>query len=114
MFDLAKDLEGARDALAKADVPLGTHVYTAMGYRDGFAKLDWNVVTVPTRERDFDARNKQKLSSAAAAALDRVQIPDEALAAIAERIKPGSSIIISDETTSQYFGEGTDFTVATR
>ncbi|MBX9927006.1 MAG: L,D-transpeptidase family protein [Hyphomicrobiaceae bacterium] len=114
LFDLAKDLEGARDALAKADVPLGTHVYTAMGYRDGFAKLDWNVVTVPTRERDFDARNKQKLSSAAAAALDRVQIPDEALAAIAERIKPGSSIIISDETTSQYFGEGTDFTVATR
>ncbi len=95
------------------DTPLGTHVYTAMGYRDGVAKLDWNVVSVPTRDGDKLDRGKQKAASATAA-LDRVQIPEDALVAITERIKPGSSIIISDDSTSPHFGDGTDFTVASR
>lgn len=95
------------------DVPLGTHVYTAMGYRDGGKALDWNVVSLPTRTRD-DAARSARNPSTASAALDRITFPPEALAAITERMKPGSSIIISDDGTSPYFGTGTDFTIATR
>jgi len=99
--------------ITEADMPLGTHVYTAMGYSDDFSRLDWTVVSVPTRDRDTGSES-QLQPATAAAALDRVQFPQEAMAAIAERMKPGSSLIISDETTSQHFGDGTDFTVATR
>ncbi|MDZ4843052.1 MAG: L,D-transpeptidase family protein [Hyphomicrobium aestuarii] len=101
--------------ITDADMPLGTHVYTAMGYSDDFSKLDWTVASVPMRDRDTGSKSQPRPATATAtAALDRVQFPQEAMAAIAERMKPGSSLIISDETTSQHFGEGTDFTVATR
>lgn len=95
------------------EAPLGTHVFTAMGYREGGAAIDWSVVSPPTRESE-DAHQGRRAHLTAVSALDRVQFPAEALAAITERIKPGSSIIISDETTSKYFGAGTDFTINTR
>lgn len=96
--------------IVEADLPIGTHVYTAMGYSDGLTKLDWSVMSLPPR--DSDKQSRATLS--AAEALDRIQIPEEAHAAIAERMKPGSSIIISDDGASQHTGEATDFTVATR
>ena len=101
-----------------ADQPLGTHVFTAMGIKDNGAALNWTVVSLntPTKSEE-NRRNKtgtETRASSASKALDRIQFPAEALAAIADVIKPGSSLIVSDESTSQYFGNGTDFTVAVR
>ena len=93
--------------------PFGTHVFTAMGVKDG-AKLEWSVVSLGAPRVD-DRKSKQNQATASASkALDRIQFPPEALDAIADVIKPGSSLIISDDGNSQYFGNGTDFSVNVR
>lgn len=91
----------------KPELPLGTHVFTAMGVKAGRA-LEWSVVSLSAPSK---GRTEPRPGSTAAVALDRIQFPPEALAAISDVVKPGSSLIISDEGTSQYFGNGTDFTV---
>jgi len=48
------------------------------------------------------------------AALDRITIPQEALARITELMTPGASLIISDLGYSYETGRGTDFIVLTR
>jgi hypothetical protein len=99
--------------IVNPDVPLGTHVYTAMSYRDGGAALTWTSVSLPTKATD-DVRRSERAMVTASGALDRISFPPEAHAAIVERMKPGSSLIVTDDTTSQYFGNGTDFTINTR
>ena len=94
--------------------PFGTHVFTAMGVKDG-SKLEWSVVSLGGTHADEGRKSKQNQPVASASkALDRIQFPPEALDAIADVIKPGSSLIISDDGNSQYFGNGTDFSVNVR
>lgn len=107
--------------IEQADEPLGTHVYTAMSVKNGDT-LEWSVMSFggtvaeePVRRgRGRQPQAETKPVTSAARALDRIQIPQEALEAISDVVKPGSSLIVSDEGTSQYFGGGTDFTVAVR
>ena len=103
-------------SIANPEQPLGTHVYTAMGVKDG--GLTWSVVSLSTPTRaEENRRNKAGTNgrgATASKALDRLEIPQEALDAIQEVVKPGSSLIVSDEGTSEYFGNGTDFTVAVK
>lgn len=101
----------------QADQPLGTHVFTAMSVKNG-TSLGWTVVSLNASQADDERRGKKRSEAgkpvAAAKALDRIAFPPEALEAIADVVKPGSSLIVSDESTSQYFGSGTDFTVAVK
>ena len=102
--------------IEQADQPLGTHVFTAMSVKNG-ASLQWSVVSLNGGMADDERRGKKKTEGkpvSATKALDRIAFPPEALAAIADVVKPGSSLIVSDEGTSQYFGGGTDFTVAVK
>ena len=102
--------------IEQADQPLGTHLFTAMSVKNG-ASLQWSVVSLSGGSADEDRRGKKKAEAkpvSASKALDRIAFPPEALAAIADVVKPGSSLIVSDEGTSQYFGGGTDFTVAVK
>jgi hypothetical protein len=105
--------------IADPDQPLGTHVFTAMGVKDGGAALHWSVVSLGQPARVEDARRGRnnpgdQRTLGSSKALDRIQFPAEALAVITERVKPGSSLVVTDEGTSQYFGNGTDFAVAAR
>jgi hypothetical protein len=50
----------------------------------------------------------------AAQALDRIQIPQQAIDRISEILVPGTSLVISDEGLSGETGTGTDFIVLTR
>ncbi len=93
--------------------PFGTHVFTAMRVKDG-ASLEWSVVSFGAPAIKEGRKAKSLPTASAASALDRIQFPPEALEAISDVVKPGSSLIISDEGTSQYFGGGTDFTVNVR
>jgi hypothetical protein len=52
--------------------------------------------------------------STAAEALDRVQMPKEAVERISEVLTPGSSLIISDSGISSETGRATEFVVLTR
>lgn len=105
--------------IANPDQRIGTHVFTAMGVTGG-AQLEWTVVSLDGVDRDEEPRRGKARSlptqpaTSASRALDRIEFPAEALEAISDVVKPGSSLIISDESTSQYFGNGTDFTVAAR
>jgi L,D-transpeptidase catalytic domain len=105
-----------------ADKPIGTFVYTALGYLNNGADVRWSVVsmykyangaepvTQPPRRRG-DAEAIPADVTAAKAALDRIAIPQEALERISEVVLPGSSLIISDEGASIETGKDTDFVV---
>ena len=102
--------------ITNPEQPLGTHVFTAMGIKDG--DLSWSVVSLQSPTHGEETRRAKAgvdgRGATAAKSLDRITVPQEALDAIAEVVKPGSSFVISDEATSEYFGSGTDFTVAVR
>jgi lipoprotein-anchoring transpeptidase ErfK/SrfK len=87
--------------IADPQQPLGTHVFTAVGDKVGGTDLRWSVASViPT--------------TAAASALDRISIPQDAIDRISELVGPGSSLIISDQGLGPETGKGTDFIVLTR
>ena len=77
-----------------ADMPIGTHVFTAMASEG--AGLRWTAVSIDASD---DAKN----------ALDRISIPSEVLDQIAPTALPRSSIIVSDEPLSKETNYRTEF-----
>jgi hypothetical protein len=114
------------------DQPLGTHVFTAMEVTENGSGMRWNLMTVPTEASAFteqrDARKKSKEvpketsnptvrlkpPATAAQALDRIQIPQEAVDRIGELLIPGSSLVVSDEGLGRETGRYTEFIVLSR
>jgi lipoprotein-anchoring transpeptidase ErfK/SrfK len=110
--------------------PIGTHVYTAMGIKDG--AMRWTAVSIPSgHQREVvktgkTVKNGKKShaetvvrlvdapTQGAGAALDRFDFPQEALDRLAGMIVPGSSLIVSDNGLSHETGKGTDFIVLTQ
>ncbi len=117
--------------IAEPDKPWGTHVYTVMEIKDDKAR--WTSVSVPSgyaRKGDADRRGR-KLSAkeierqqrraadlanapTAAQALDRFELPKDAVDRISELLAPGSALIVSDNALSDETGLETDFIVATQ
>jgi lipoprotein-anchoring transpeptidase ErfK/SrfK len=122
--------------IAPSDRQLGTHVFTAEADKTDPNLLRWSVVTLPVTARnaarvsDDDDRpaRRRKVASAGpmegkplpvpdtpAEALDRITIPQDAMARISEALTTGSSIVVSDQGINQgETGEGTDFIVSLR
>jgi len=117
----------------------GTHVFTALAYREDGSTLRWNVVSLPgetpkvKREAGKDrraARHGRREEPVArplarpvgdlpppqtpAEALARIDIPQDAIDRISALIVPGSSLVVSDQGLGEETGEGTDFIVVTR
>lgn len=109
--------------------PLGTHVYTAMEMKEG--GMRWTAVSIPSsfpREAakgETGKKGNRKASDAAPAApqaplptpteaLDRIELPQEALERLAGLVIPGSSLIVSDNPISGETGKYTDFIILTR
>jgi hypothetical protein len=122
LFDMPVEIE-------HPDQPLGTHVFTALGFTDNGTRMRWNVMSIaaePPRQliaakigpkREGPPRPAEVLQPQAQTAvqvLDRIQIPQEALDRIGEILSPGASLVISDQGLGQETGEGTDFIVLTR
>jgi hypothetical protein len=118
--------------IAPSERMLGTHVFTAEVDRIDANKLRWSVVSLPVTARnatqheddDRSARRRNVAGGApaevrpvpavnsAAEALDRISIPPDAMARIAEALTTGGSIVVSDQGINQgETGEGTDFIV---
>jgi hypothetical protein len=106
------------------DLPIGTHVFTALERTDGSGDMQWSVVSLVggrpddrTSEiqshRPSDGRVEQTRTDApgAKAALDRIAIPQDTLDQIAGIVSPRSSLIISDEALSAETGRGTEFVI---
>jgi lipoprotein-anchoring transpeptidase ErfK/SrfK len=108
------------------DQPLGTHVFTALDFKDDNATLRWHVMTMPGGAAPALAKKAEKgkrveipvatmmPASSASDALNRVTIPQEALDRISALMSPGASLIISDKGLGSETGKGTDFIVLTR
>lgn len=119
--------------IAQPDEPLGTHVFTALdGHPDG--TMRWNVASLATDRvvkpgkyqmtttrrgeplrvqlvaPEYDVQPPRDPS----AALERITIPEDALARINALMTAGASLIISDLGLSHETGKGTDFIVLTR
>jgi lipoprotein-anchoring transpeptidase ErfK/SrfK len=110
--------------------PIGTHVYTAMGVKDG--AMRWTAVSIPSSFAPQAAtaaknggRNRSSRAEttgmgisppapSASAALDRIDIPQDTLDRLAGMITPGSSLIVSDNGLGGETGRSTDFIVLTR
>ena len=111
--------------ITNPNAPLGTHVFTALGYTAGEKGIRWNVVTVNTasavRERPYFRRRGRHEDEAYVApagedadpadALERIQIPKDTMERLAELVKPGSSFIITDYGLSRETSKRTDFIV---
>jgi hypothetical protein len=87
------------------DQPIGTHVFTAMAATDGEPGLRWIVARVP------DAGSGR---IAAAEALERIEIPQDVMTKVGDRLWTGASFIISDQPISRETGRGTDFVLLTK
>jgi hypothetical protein len=119
--------------IAQPERPLGTHMFTALVGNDE-TRLRWNVASLPTERV---VKNGKYLMTQTARgeplrkelvppeyevtpsgdpneALERITIPDIALARIAELMSPGATLIVSDLGLSHETGRGTDFIVLTR
>ena len=117
--------------IAPSDRPLGTHVFTAEIDKNDTNIVHWSVVSLPSRRaerRDEDERASRRRKNATVAvvepkpvpdspgeALDRITIPADTMARIADALSTGASIIVSDQGISAgETGEGTDFIVSLR
>ncbi len=128
--------EGAID-IQDADLPLGTHLFTAVGLSGDRSQLIWNVVTFPSNDAKPAARTaRSRLSESArlseieradvaagvrrtwvtppGAALERVAFEPDVLEEIAEIARPGMSLLITDRAPSQETGKGTEFVIQTK
>jgi len=111
------------------ELPLGTHMFTAIDEKSDGVNFDWLAVSLPTSSaaraevvRRHHGRRAEKVvapaavprAASAAEALARVEIPPYALARISELMSPGASFIISDQGLGYETGLDTDFIVLTR
>jgi lipoprotein-anchoring transpeptidase ErfK/SrfK len=120
--------------IAPSDHPLGTHVFTAQADKSDPNLLRWSVVSLPVSARnaarsdDGRSTRRRKMAGEALAelrsppvqntpaeALDRITVPPDVMARIADALTTGASIIVSDQGIDQgETGEGTDFIVSLR
>jgi hypothetical protein len=122
--------------ITEPELPLGTHVFTALEFTGPeHTILRWNVVSLPgeppkrvryveeRRDRHGRVRRREIEEERAgdtpppqtpSQVLARIEIPPEVSDAIAQMIVPGSALIVSDQGLGDETGEGTDFDVVTR
>jgi hypothetical protein len=105
--------------------PMGTHVFTVMDAKDDGAAPRWTVVSMPEKSPRAPqapkrrTRGKPTVEPApafsspdkAAAALARIDIPQDVAERVSELLTPGSSLILSDYGISDETGKDTDFIV---
>ncbi len=116
----------------RPEEPIGTHVFTALSYTPQKTAMNWTVASVPydaakaQKKKDKDGKHAKSKGNEPApapvalsaqtpqAALERITIPEEIREQIADVMKPGSSLVISDLGVSGETGEYTDIIVNIR
>ena len=107
--------------------PLATHVFTVIELENEGSAVRWSVVSIPEQNSSADSTKERKAPKQrivesgplapshdnANAALDRIEIPQDAVEQISELLTPGSSLIISDYGISSETRTCTDFILLT-
>lgn len=110
--------------IADPQQPIGTHVFTAVGYKNGGKDVRWTAVSLEHNDNADYAYNEDRRNrlidaatppptdvAEASAALDRITISPDVAAKLESAVWPGSSLIVSDEPMSKETGKATDFIV---
>jgi lipoprotein-anchoring transpeptidase ErfK/SrfK len=106
--------------IADADRSIGTHVFTARRDPADKDRFLWTVITLPdkapvTSHSAKGGSHAHPTASGAAAALDRLSLPQDIMARIAEGLASGSSLIVADQSLKAgETGQGTEFVLLTR
>jgi hypothetical protein len=115
--------------IAEPDKPWGTHVFTVTEIKDG--KASWTALTIPSGYAQRPDRHGRKLPAKEAErrekraadlanapppaeALERFELPKDAVDRISELLAPGAALIVSDNALSDETGLETGFIVATQ
>jgi hypothetical protein len=122
-----QQLFDAPATIQQPELELGTHVFTAIEAGQDGTSMRWLVVSIPNassepaRHRKNDGKNLfgdtqgeapvTAIATTSTAALDRIEMPQDAISRISELLSPGASLIISDQGISAETGQGTDFIV---
>ncbi|MTI42286.1 L,D-transpeptidase [Roseibium hamelinense] len=85
------------------DVHVGTHVFTALGFKEGEARVSW----ISVRAEDRGERTPHAI-------LDRVDLPEKVRKDLGKILTPGTSLIITERSFKRHTDLGTDFVVMTR
>jgi len=117
--------------IARPEEPLGTHVFTASRPMHEGVGIRWLAVSLgydraasrpePAKRKGRATRDERPvplmadaLRQAAVDALDRIELPPEALGRIGPLVAPGTSLLISDQGLGGETGRDTDFIVVTK
>jgi L,D-transpeptidase catalytic domain len=103
--------------IAKTGRPLGTHVFTAVAQNEDAKTLRWMVVSMPSTLPAMSARTpaKSQLLMAAKEALDRLELPKEAVDRISALMSVGATLIMTDQGLGrQAFALDSDYMITTR
>jgi hypothetical protein len=117
--------------IARPEAPIGTYVFTAGQPTGEGGKLRWLVTTVASGQATEPARKSETVrgrreakpapapapvisSTSPADALNRIEIPQEALDLVSPLVTPGASLIVSDLGMSGETGKDTDFIILAR
>jgi hypothetical protein len=118
-------------AIANPEMPLGTHVFTASRPANDGGGVRWVAFSIgsdrtasnraPAKHKGHATRDERPapltavaLHQTAAQALDRIEIPPEALERVTSLVVPGASLLISDQGLGGETGRDTDFIVVTK
>jgi hypothetical protein len=117
-------------AIAQPEKPLGTHLFTANRPANGGAGLRWFGVSfgfdrVAAAGGSSHGKRKGRaerpapmtartLHQSALDALDRIELPADAVARLMPLVTPGTSLVISDQGLGGETGKETDFIVVTK
>ncbi len=116
------------------EAPIGTQFYSAYSYTDDENDIVWHALTADrnglkttkqSRKKNKNRRNKKRVqeefvetpglpAQTPKNALDRIKLSQDIRMRLAELIKPGSALFISDEGVSYETGKYTEIIVRTR
>jgi hypothetical protein len=115
--------------IAQPEKPFGTHLFTASRAAGESGGVRWLGVSLgydrtssggsshgkhKGRSERPPAMTADSLRQSAADALDRIEIPADALARLIPLVSPGTSLVISDQGLGGETGQETDFIVVTK
>jgi hypothetical protein len=115
--------------IAEPEKPLGTHLFTASRAANDSAGMRWLAVSFGDRASSGGASSHGKrkgraererpvtadsLRQSAVDALNRIELPAEALARLTPLVTPGTSLVVSDQGLGGETGQDTDFIVVTK
>lgn len=97
-----KDIYQAGVTLKDPKAPIGTVIFTALGFKPGDSETGWMAVVA-----------EEAAGVTPAQILDRVDMPAKVRKEVGAMLVPGSSLIVTDRSFLRNTGLGTDFVVTT-